>query len=120
GKGEAGGWSEAVVSHVDVVNSTYITRSNGPYHLYTEVIGLLNLLNWRCREVGCMSFYLGGDNIMLFLPNVETIWRLLEGVETPLRVGVGVSKRPYRAFIKATEALDQLRARGMGGVLVAR
>lgn len=116
----AGGWGEAVVSHLDVINSTYITKNNGPYQLYTDVISLLNLLSRRCRDVGCMPFYLGGDNIMLFLPNVEAIWRLLDGIETPLRVGVGVSKRPYRAFIKATEALDQLRARGAGGVLVAR
>jgi GTP cyclohydrolase IIa len=110
----------AAVAHMDVVNSSEVTKSNGPLKIYLEILDLLNNLARRCRDVGCLAFYLGGDNIALFLPNAESIRETVDGLSVPVRVGVGVAKRPYNAFVKATRGLDHLRSLGKIGVKIVR
>jgi GTP cyclohydrolase IIa len=110
----------AAVAHMDVVNSSEVTKSNGPLKIYLEILDLLNNLARRCRDVGCLAFYLGGDNIALFLPNAESIREVVDGLSVPVRVGVGVAKRPYNAFVKATRGLDHLRSLGKIGVKIVR
>ncbi len=109
---------DASVAHVDVVNSTALTRDNGPHYVYTQIVTLLEVLNAKCSEVGCMAFYLGGDNVMIYLPNAGSIYQLLDGLDAQLRVGVGVAQKPYAAFVKATAALDRLRVKNAVGVLI--
>jgi GTP cyclohydrolase IIa len=117
-EGQDGGL--AAVAHVDIVNSTGITTSGGPLEVYVEILGLLNHLAERCKEVGCLSFYLGGDNVAVFLPRAESIHEVVEGLPVKVRAGVGVAKKPYNAFVKATRALDYLRSVDKVGIKVVR
>ncbi|ACB40661.1 GTP cyclohydrolase IIa [Pyrobaculum neutrophilum] len=120
GGGGGGAASPAVVAHMDVINSTEATRRNGPLDVYLKVVKLLGQLGERCKDLGCMAFYLGGDNIALFLPSPNAIYSILDGVDLRVRVGVGVAKRPYNAFVRATWALDRLRSAGREGVEVVK
>lgn len=112
---------EAVVAHVDIAGSTRATSSDGPLSVYLEVVELMARLGDECKEVGCMVFYLGGDNMMAFLPDPAAAGGLLRraGLQR-VRAGVGVSERPYDAFSKATRALDYLRRAGREGVKVVK
>jgi len=110
----------AAVAHIDIVNSTGITTSNGPLEVYVEILGLLDHLAKRCKEVGCLAFYLGGDNVAIFLPSAESIHEVVEGLPVRVRAGVGVAKKPYNAFVKATGALDYLRSVNKVGIKIAR
>jgi GTP cyclohydrolase IIa len=67
-----------------------------------------------------MVFYLGGDNIMLFLPTPKAAYELHDYLNANLRIGVGIAKRPYNAFVKATRGLDDLRRRGTAGVKLVK
>ncbi len=113
-EGEDGGL--AAVAHIDIVNSTDITTSDGPLKVYVEILGLLNQLAKRCKEVGCLSFYLGGDNVAIFLPRAQSIHEVVEELPVKVRAGVGVAKKPYNAFVKATKALDYLRTINKVGI----
>jgi len=112
--------SPAVIAHMDIVNSTSITTNNGPLEVYVEILEILNYLTRRCKEVGCLAFYLGGDNIMVFLPTVESIFEVLRDMRIKVRVGVGEAKKPYTAFVKATRGLDHLRSVNKIGVKVVK
>lgn len=118
--GGGAGEGPAVVAHMDLAHSTLHTASNGPYSVYRLMMELTARLGRLCESVGCMPFYLGGDNVAIFLPHVEAAEGLLKAVEGPVRMGVGVSERPYEAMVKATEGLDSLRARGRLGLWVVR
>jgi GTP cyclohydrolase IIa len=67
-----------------------------------------------------MVFYLGGDNIMLFLPTPKAAYELYGYLNADLRIGIGIAKRPYNAFVKATRGLDALRHRGATGVKLVK
>ncbi|MBP1449284.1 MAG: GTP cyclohydrolase IIa, partial [Thermoproteus sp.] len=64
----------AIVGHMDVVNSTLQTEKRSPYDIYLMVSDLLNSVNAVCKGLGCLAFYLGGDNIMVLLPDVRTAY----------------------------------------------
>jgi GTP cyclohydrolase IIa len=110
----------AVVGHMDIVNSTAQTEKRGPYDIYVMANELLNKVNSVCRGLGCLAFYLGGDNIMVFLPDVKTAYEVYDQVYVDVRLGVGVAQRPYAAFAKATEALDSMRRDKIIGVRIIR
>ncbi|MEM1571578.1 GTP cyclohydrolase IIa [Pyrobaculum sp.] len=120
GEHKEGKESNAVVAHVDIVNSTDATRINGPIHTYLRALDMLRTAAGACEDVGCIAFYLGGDNMVVYLPEPKAIYALLDRVEAPVRAGVGVSPRPYTAFVKATKGLDALRAENKTGVKVVR
>jgi len=67
-----------------------------------------------------MSFYLGGDNIMIYLSTPDDIYNVVAELETSVRAGVGVAEKPFDAFVKATQALDYLRSVNKVGVEVVR
>lgn len=115
---ERGETGDAVVAHIDVANSTAITKRNGPLVVYATVTELMAKLETKCRSLGCIALYLGGDNIMAFLSKPRDVEDLLADVDISLRVGVGIAKRPYDAFVKATEGLDSLRRAGQYGVFL--
>lgn len=112
--------NSAVVGHMDIVNSTRQTERMGSYDVYVVVGDLLNKINSMCRGLGCLAFYLGGDNIMIFLPDVKTGYLLYDQVYIDVRLGIGVAERPYAAFTKATEALDSMRRDQIIGVRTIR
>lgn len=110
----------AIVGHMDIVNSTAQTEKRGPYDIYVMANELLNKVNSVCRGLGCLAFYLGGDNIMVFLPDVKTAYEVYDQIYVDVRLGVGVAQRPYAAFAKATEALDSMRRDRIIGVRIIR
>jgi GTP cyclohydrolase IIa len=112
--------SYAVVAHLDIVNSTHTTKNKGPLYVYIEILDLLNILYNKCNKFGCMSFYLGGDNIMIYLSTPDDIYNVVAELETSVRAGVGVAEKPFDAFVKATRALDYLRSVDKVGVEVVR
>lgn len=112
------GDTSAVVAHIDIVNSTHTTKNKGPLYVYTEILTMINALHEKCQVVGCIPFYLGGDNVMVYLPNPESISKL--HLDVPYRAGVGVAKRPFNAFVKATKALDRLRSTNGTGVKIVK
>jgi len=116
--GESAGVS--VVAHMDVVDSTAATNKNGPLYVYRLIQRTISTIDSGCENLGCLAFYLGGDNIMLLLPNVDAIYQVLRDVELSVRVGVGVAKKPYNAFVKATRGLDYMRVKGRVGVKVVK
>lgn len=119
--GEGGGdEGPAVVAHMDLAYSRSHTYSDGPYSVYRQMMELTARLGRLCEAEGCMPFYLGGDNVAVFLPDAEVARSLLEAVGGPVRMGVGVARRPYDAFVKATEGLDSLRAEGRLGIRVVQ
>ncbi|MCU7787423.1 GTP cyclohydrolase IIa [Pyrobaculum sp. 3827-6] len=120
GRASGLGGEVAVVGHMDVVNSTDTTKVNGPLYVYRQVQDLLKQATDFCRDVGCMVFYLGGDNIMLFLPTPKAAYELYGYLNADLRIGIGIAKRPYNAFVKATRGLDALRHRGATGVKLVK
>lgn len=108
----------AVVGHLDIVNSTRHTERMGAYDVYVVVGELLNKVNSICRGLGCLAFYLGGDNVMIFLPDVRTGYILYDQIYIDVRLGIGVAEKPYAALAKATEALDSMRRDGVIGVRI--
>ncbi|MCE4609134.1 MAG: GTP cyclohydrolase IIa, partial [Desulfurococcales archaeon] len=60
---------------------------------------------------GGIAQYLGGDNILVILPD-HGYEALVEEIasNTSLKVGVGISFRPRTAVMLATKALDQIRS----------
>lgn len=120
--GEAAGEGDnyAVLAHMDMVDSTHVTRANGPLHVYLQILHIISDLGDLCKRLGCIALYLGGDNVAVLLPEPKAAYEIAERVPVPVRVGVGVAKRPYTAFVKATKALDYLRSRGVVGVKVVK
>ena len=103
-----------------MVDSTHVTRANGPLHVYLQILHIISDLGDLCKRLGCIALYLGGDNVAVLLPEPKAAYEIAERVPVPVRVGVGVAKRPYTAFVKATKALDYLRSHGVVGVKVLK
>ncbi len=110
----------AVVGHLDIVNSTRQTERMGPYDVYVVVGDLLNKVNSICRGLGCLAFYLGGDNVMILLPDARAGYVLYDQIYIDVRLGVGIAEKPYVALAKATEALDSMRRDGIIGVRILK
>lgn len=112
--------SFSIVAHMDIVNSTKTTKLNGPLDVYSHIVRLIDTLLDVCKEYGCLVFYLGGDNTALFLPTPDVINEIVRNIDTRVRVGVGVAKKPYNAFVKATRGLDYLRSTNREGIKIVK
>ncbi|MEM1597581.1 MAG: GTP cyclohydrolase IIa [Pyrobaculum sp.] len=117
---QGGDDADAVVAHVDIADSTSITKKNGPLHIYVETLRIISKISELCKGLGCIPLYLGGDNLAIMLSSREDIFQIVTHIDMPIRVGVGVSPKPYNAFVKATKGLDQLRKNNQLGVLVVQ
>ncbi len=101
-----------VVAHADLNDFTKKTRSLGIYRTYSEILNVIAHYVKELRDVAIVQ-YLGGDNIVSICDE-ENMQKTLEvlGSINSIKVGVGVSKIPRKAFMLAAEALDTIRERG--------
>jgi len=100
------------VAHADLNDFTARTRSLGIYRTYSEVLNVVAHYANELRDVAIVQ-YLGGDNIVSVCDE-EDVSKVLEvlGSVNSIKIGVGVSKIPRRAFMLAAEALDTIREKG--------
>ncbi|MEZ0320182.1 MAG: GTP cyclohydrolase IIa [Pyrobaculum sp.] len=117
---QEGSDSDAVVAHADIADSTSITKKNGPLYIYVETLKIISKISELCKSLGCIPLYLGGDNLAIMLSSRDDILQIVGEIDVPIRVGVGISPKPYDAFVKATKGLDQLRETNQLGVLVVQ
>lgn len=101
-----------VVAHADLNDFTKKTKSLGIYRTYAEILNVIAHYVKELRDVAIVQ-YLGGDNIVSICDedSMQKVLEVLGGVNS-IKVGVGVSKVPRKAFMLAAEALDAIREKG--------
>ncbi|MEO3993860.1 MAG: GTP cyclohydrolase IIa [Desulfurococcaceae archaeon TW002] len=101
-----------VVAHADLNDFTKKTRSLGIYRTYSEILNVIAHYVKELRDVAIVQ-YLGGDNIVSICDeeNMQKVLEVLGSVNS-IKVGVGISKIPRKAFMLAAEALDTIREKG--------
>jgi len=96
--------------HSDFNDFTGKIKEVSIYETYSELTKFyVRLKNFIMRNGG-LTFYLGGDNFVSFLP-VRKLNKAIKFLkEVPhLKSGIGVHKIPRRALTLATKALDEIR-----------
>ncbi|MEM0347810.1 MAG: GTP cyclohydrolase IIa [Zestosphaera sp.] len=101
-----------VVAHADLNDFTKRTRSLGIYRTYSEILNVIAHYVRELRDIAIVQ-YLGGDNIVSICDedSMQEVLEVLGSVDS-IKVGVGVSKIPRKAFMLAAEALDTIREKG--------
>lgn len=101
-----------VVAHADLNDFTMKTKSLGVYRTYSEILNVIAYYVRELRDVALVQ-YLGGDNIVSVCDE-DSVQKVLEvlGSVNSIKIGVGISKIPRRAFMLAAEALDAIREGG--------
>lgn len=100
------------VAHADLNFFSRLTEEGGFYTAYVNIVkylaGLAEVLNGKA-----VVQYLGGDNLVA-VTSEDLLGDVLEALTSRdgVKVGVGVSPVPKKAFERATDALTQLRAEG--------
>lgn len=96
--------------HVDFNDFTLKTYSKSIYETYDEILNFYIKFKKFINELGGLVFYLGGDNILAFLP-LEALNKVTSYIsEIPgVKSGIGIHKIPKNAVTLATKALDGLR-----------
>lgn len=98
-----------VVAHADLNYFTEMTKGLGVYRSYVEVMKLVHTYITKLYRTA-ITQYLGGDNLVVIadLENLNDVLNVLIEADG-VKVGVGVSKNPRKAFTLAAEALDRIR-----------
>lgn len=99
---------EMCVAHLDLNNFTSKSIYEGFYQPYIEVLGMSSRLAFKLMGKAVVQ-YLGGDNIVVvtYPQNIDDL--LAEVVEEDIKVGIGISESPRKAFELAAKALNVLR-----------
>ncbi len=105
------------MAHVDLADSRCLTEKSS-YSVYEAIVNMMGVLNESLKRYGALSFYLGGDNIVVILRRSFDEGVLEElAYRYGIRIGVGIARSGRTAMMLATEALDKLRELGRIGVL---
>jgi GTP cyclohydrolase IIa len=104
--------SPLAVAHADVNHFTKATYNNGPYLPYVEILKLVSHYAERLKTKALIQ-YLGGDNIAALADpkDIQDVVDELTRVDG-VKVGVGISKSPRKAFSLAAKALTTIREGG--------
>jgi len=104
--------SELVVAHADLNYFTLRTRDQGAYQSFIVVLNLVSTIASELSDKAVVQ-YLGGDNLVAITSEeyLEDVLSSLTSKDS-IKVGVGVSKYPRRAFEAAAKALEILRSEG--------
>lgn len=99
-----------VACHFDIDNFTNITFNTSAYDALLYLNNIYSNMNQYIYNIGGLSQYLGGDNLIAFI-NYENINKVLEITDKidNIKVGIGIGKNARSAMAKATEALDAIR-----------
>lgn len=106
--------SYVCVAHADLNYFTLKTIGEGVYASYVEVLNILSRLTTNLVGKAVVQ-YLGGDNLVIITdPSlIDLVINEVTGVND-IKVGIGVSYYPRRAFELAAKALRSIRHGGRG------
>lgn len=104
--------NELVVAHADLNYFTLRTRDQGAYQSFIVMLNLVGTIASELSDKAVVQ-YLGGDNLVAITSEeyLEDVLSSLTSKDS-IKVGVGVSKCPRRAFEAAAKALGILRSEG--------
>ncbi|MCS7108979.1 MAG: GTP cyclohydrolase IIa [Sulfolobales archaeon] len=99
---------EVCVAHLDLNNFTSKSFKRGFYQPYVEVLSMISKLALKLMDKAVVQ-YLGGDNIVIVTAPryVEDV--IKESMNEDIKIGVGISEYPRKAFEYAAKALNVLR-----------
>ncbi len=100
-----------VACHFDYNNFTLLTQELSFYTAYMKIARLYSTLSEEIYNLGGITQYLGGDNMIAFI-NEDLIDKIISIVESmdEIKVGIGIGKNARSAMAGATEALDKIRS----------
>jgi GTP cyclohydrolase III len=106
------GMKEIAVAHADLNYFTSRTSVIGPYLSYAEVTDLVANITRELKDKAIVQ-YLGGDNLAV-VTNKDHLKEVVDVITSKdnIKVGVGISKYPRKAFELAAQALKVLRDEG--------
>ncbi|BFI75233.1 GTP cyclohydrolase IIa [Sulfurisphaera ohwakuensis] len=98
---------KVLVAHFDLDG---FSRKRFLFDAYLEVYKIYNKLFNYAMELGGLAYYLGGDNIGIFL-GVDNINKVIELANSfpNMKVGIGIGNNPREALKNAAEALHIIR-----------
>jgi GTP cyclohydrolase IIa len=107
------------ILHLDINNSTEITKNLSPYETTNTIISLYSEISTIFLKEESLTFYLGGDNFMVIAKkeiSIEKVKEIVEeiGNKTGIRLncGIGFGATSRKAAELATNALDTIRVFG--------
>lgn len=100
---------ENVVVHVDFNSVTMYTEMTSVFESYMRIQTLYSLLTKYVFQLGGITSYLGGDNMLAIVPE-ENLNELLELLPSYLKAGIGLSYVPRKALLLASKALTIIRS----------
>jgi GTP cyclohydrolase IIa len=103
--------TEVCVAHIDLNNFTLRSVSEGYYKPYVEVLNMVSTLARKFMGKAVLQ-YLGGDNVVVVTSPNYLDEVIKESVDGDVKVGVGISEIPRKAFELAAKALSILRSEG--------
>ncbi|WP_162582725.1 GTP cyclohydrolase IIa [Acidianus brierleyi] len=103
--------NEQIVScHFDIDNFTKLSTDISFYKAFIDINKLYSILSEKIYELGGISQYLGGDNILAFTDknNVKNILNIVEDMKD-IKVGIGIGSNARISIKNSTEALEKIR-----------
>ncbi|MFP8956733.1 GTP cyclohydrolase III [Natrialbaceae archaeon A-CW3] len=106
------------IAHFDVIDATgeYTDELNA-FDSFIEIEqGYASLMRYMRHAHGSLSFFVGGDNVIVVCPDLEradyldAIDHVQSDVEVELQVGIGTGASAHEAGYEAKHALERCRA----------
>jgi GTP cyclohydrolase IIa len=101
---------QIISSHFDINNFTKISTDISFYKAFINVNKLYSALSEKIYEIGGLSQYLGGDNILVFTDksNIKNILNIVENMDD-IKVGIGIGSNARISIKNSTKALEKIR-----------
>ncbi|WP_052833587.1 GTP cyclohydrolase IIa [Staphylothermus hellenicus] len=100
---------ENVVVHIDFNSVTMYTEMTSIFESYMRILELYDIVTKYVFQLGGITSYLGGDNMLAVVPE-NKLDELLELIPSYLKAGVGLSYVPRKALLLASKALTIIRS----------
>jgi GTP cyclohydrolase III len=103
--------AETIAVQVDVNGYYSLLSQKGPYDAYKLMMELKGTIQEIANSLGGLTFYAGGDNIIVFLPAKKQLNAFLSNILkiARVKVGVGLAPTPRDAVALSTKALSTVR-----------
>ncbi len=108
--------SRIAVAHFDINSFTRKIESVSVYDTFIEIEELCIDISLKMKNIGGITQYLGGDNIVSFFSptKIENLKEIIS--RDDLKVGVGIAYTARKAMELASKALDTIRLMRKEGV----
>jgi GTP cyclohydrolase III len=104
---------KTVAVQIDVNGYYNLLNERNPYDIYTIMMSLKKVLQEIADKLGGLTFYAGGDNIIVFLPKEKDMEKFTLEFKTfniaSVKMGVGIAPIPREAVALSTKALSIIR-----------